>query len=592
MTLPHFLLQALRAIPQVFRVSPRHFVIEYAFTFLDAVMLVVTTVWLQKFFDQVVALAAGRVPFSSVLWYLCVFAVIKVLDEAVDGVANFYGEFYAGKSGQKMTELLNQKAARLPAAGFEDPDVLDRISQAYRGAADVRKLVHVLMDILCLYIPYFGFMGAYLYRVQPLLPLILPLVFVPVLASHLLRSRYYTRLEDQSVALRRKEEHYKECLVSRTYLKETRALGASGFFLLLYDLTFKKIQQLKYRADLKSQGVETAAKAFSLAGYMSILVFLISLLIKGSISIGAFSAILAATMEMFAMMEEVFDSRLGELSVSAGRLEKYFSFFEMQEQKYGELRCGDRKDLVMKEVGFTYPGASTPALSRISLILRAGETVAVVGENGSGKTTLSKLLLGLYAPGEGEVLAGGIALKDIVKDDLYGNVSCVFQDFQRYQLTLGDNVRISAFSNEQDRSDKRVRSALAAADFHVDLKRLDRGLETLLSKEFDGTELSRGEWQRLSIARAYYRGHQLIVLDEPTAAIDPFEEDRIYQDFMELKKGHTAVIITHRLGAIKLAERVVVLRNGNIAGEGSHEELLAGLPYYRKLWESSSKYMS
>ena len=586
-----FMQIARKALPLVFRVSPGLFVFEYAVTVLDALLLVLTTVALRGFFEHVTGLAVGSVSFGSTLMSLLLFALLKVLDEAIDGVANFIGEYYGGKSNQAMTNELNLKADRLDAVKFEDPEILNQLDQAYRGALNVRGLVHVLMDIACLYVPYFVFMGLFLGRAEPLLPLTLLLVFVPVLASHSLRSRYYTRLDDRAVVLRRKEEHYKDCLTARAFFKETRALGAGAFFLSRYIRAFKGVQELRYRTELGSQRVAIAANALTLAGYMSILGVLVSLLMRGRITIGSFSAILAAALEMFAMMTEVLDNRLGELSASLGQIRKYFRFLDLPEQEYGEVHIDEQKDIVLEEVSFTYPGAERPALSGISLRITAGETLAVVGENGSGKTTLARLILGLYWPDKGRILLGGVSLGELASNSAYRNVSCVFQDFQRYQLSLRDNVAISDFAKLSASGDAEIQDALAAAGFRADDQQMAQGLDTLISKEFGGTDLSRGEWQRLSIARAYYRSHRLIVLDEPTAAIDPFEEDRIYRDFMKLKKNHTAVVITHRLGAVRLADRVLVLKEGRIVAIGTHDRLLDESRYYRRLWTAQSKYL-
>ena len=586
-----FLQIARKALPLVLRVSPGLFVFEYAVTVLDALLLVLTTVALRGLFEHVAGLAAGSVSFDSALMALLLFALLKAADEAIDGVANFTGEYYAGKSSQAMMNELNLKADRLDALKFEDPEILSQMDQAYRGAYNVRNLVHVLMDIACLYVPYFVFMGVFLQRAEPMLPLILLLVFVPVLASHFLRSRYYTRLDDRTVMLRRKEEHYKECLTARAFFKETRALGAGTFFLSRYIQAFKNAQELRYRTEIKSQGIAIAANGLTLAGYTAILAVLVSLLIQGRISIGSFSAILAATLEMFAMMTEVLDNRLGELSAGLGQIRKYFRFLDLPEQEYGEVHIDDQKDIVFEGVSFTYPGAERSALAGISLRIAAGETLAIVGENGSGKTTLAKLILGLYRPNTGRIVVGDVPLRELASGSAYKNASCVFQDFQRYQLSLRDNVAISDLAKLSASSDAEIQDALAAAGFRADDQQMTQGLDTLISKEFGGTDLSRGEWQRLSIARAYYRSHQLIVLDEPTAAIDPFEEDRIYRDFMELKRNHTAVIITHRLGAVRLADRVLVLREGRIAGIGTHERLLDESPYYRRLWTAQSRYL-
>ncbi len=582
---------ARKAMTLVFRVSPGLFVLEYAVTVLDALLLVLTTVALRDFFEHVTGLAAGSVSSGSALMSLLLFALLKVADEAIDGVANFIGEYYAGKSGQVMMNELNLKAERLDALSFEDPQILNQLDQAYRGAYNVRNLVHVLMDIACLYIPYFVFMGVFLRRAEPMLPLILLLVFVPVLASHFLRSRYYTRLDDRTVVLRRKEEHYKECLTARAFFKETRTLGAGAFFLSRYIQAFKNTQELRYQTELKSQGVAIAANALTLAGYTGSLAILVSLLTRGRITVGSFSAILAAMLEMFAMMTEVLDNRLGELSAGLGQIRKYFRFLDLPEQEYGRMHIDERKDIVFEGVSFTYPGAERPALAGISLRIAAGETLAIVGENGSGKTTLAKLILGLYRPNQGRIWVGEVPLRELASASAYKNASCVFQDFQRYQLSLRDNVAISDFAKLSASSDAEIQDALASAGFRADDQQMTQGLDTLISKEFGGTDLSRGEWQRLSIARAYYRSHQLIVLDEPTAAIDPFEEDRIYRDFMRLKKNHTAVIITHRLGAVRLADRILVLKEGRIAGIGTHDRLLDESQYYRRLWTAQSRYL-
>lgn len=581
----------LKTLPLVFRVSPALFILEYTVTLFDALLLVLTTISLQNFFEHVTKLAAGETSFNAALLALLWFAILKIADEAADGVANFLGELYASKSNQVMINELNRKADRLNALEFEDSEMLNQISQAYRGAYDVRNLIHVLMDIVCLYVPYFVFMGLYLWHVEPVLPWILPLVFIPVIVTHMLRSGYYTRLDDLSTPLRRKEDHYKECLTTRPFFKETRALGAGSFFLARYTQTFKSIQQLRYRTELKSQGVEIAANVYSLAGYIAIIGLMIALLMQGRIAISSFAAILAAMYDMFALMTEVFDDRLGELSASMGQIRKYFKFLALPEQRYGQKQISNQKALTLEKVSFCYPNTTRSALRDISLTINLGETLAIVGENGSGKTTLAKLILGLYRPEQGQILIGGIPLSELAEENAYKNASCVFQDFQRYQLSLRDNVAISDYAKLAVTDDTAVQEAISAAGFHINQQQMVQGMDTILSKEFGGTDLSRGEWQRLSIARAYYRAHWLIVLDEPTAAIDPFEEDRIYRDFMALKKNCTAIIITHRLGAVRMADRILVLRDGQMIAIGTHEQLLSESRYYRKLWAAQSRYL-
>jgi ATP-binding cassette subfamily B protein len=229
-----------------------------------------------------------------------------------------------------------------------------------------------------------------------------------------------------------------------------------------------------------------------------------------------------------------------------------------------------KEGITLEGAGFRYLGAEADSLKNITLKIKPGETIAIVGENGAGKTTLVKLLTGLYKPTAGSVKIGETDTNAASYRSLFENVSGVFQKYQRYALTLKENVQIADFE-----SDGNVEQILE--ENHIDPGDKDTfpdGLETMLSREFDGVDLSGGEWQRVAIARGFYRDSDLIVLDEPTAAIDPIEESAIYKKFVEIAKEKTAVIVTHRMGSAKIAERIVVMREGEIAEVGTHDELV------------------
>ena len=189
-------------------------------------------------------------------------------------------------------------------------------------------------------------------------------------------------------------------------------------------------------------------------------------------------------------------------------------------------------DVTLDDVSYSYPNAERPALSHVSLTLRRGETLAVVGENGSGKSTLIRLLSGLYLPSEGAVLHNGVDTRNIDPGALYQNTSAVFQKYQRYQMTLRENLTIS--ESEKPSGDALLGDICHMAGCDPNDTSFTTGYDTMLSREFDGVDLSGGQWQRIAIARGFYRSHNLIILDEPTAAIDPYEETRIYNRFAEL----------------------------------------------------------
>jgi ATP-binding cassette subfamily B protein len=240
-------------------------------------------------------------------------------------------------------------------------------------------------------------------------------------------------------------------------------------------------------------------------------------------------------------------------------------------------------------VSFTYPGAARKAVDNVTLAIRHGETVAIVGENGAGKTTLARLITGLYRPGEGEVRHGGINTQTVSAASLFKNMSAVFQKYQRDQMTLRENIGISC-ADKQINEHTALDEICAQAGVDINGGSFPDGCETMLSREFDGVDLSGGEWQRVAIARGFFRAHNFILLDEPTAAIDPLEETQIYNRFAEISRGKTAVAVTHRLGSVSLADRILVMKDGKLAEQGTHAELLKAGGEYARLYKSQEQW--
>ena len=243
--------------------------------------------------------------------------------------------------------------------------------------------------------------------------------------------------------------------------------------------------------------------------------------------------------------------------------------------------------IVAENISFTYPGKDEPAVKNISLTINAGETIAIVGANGAGKSTLVRLLTGIYRPKEGKVIIGGLDTAKTAPSSLYQNTSGIFQKYQRYKMTLAENVAISDTAHPPEVS--KMAAALKESGFEA----YENGtvkFDHMLAPEFDGIDLSGGQWQRLAIARGLYRANGFIVLDEPTAAIDPIEETRIYKQFQDLAHGKCAMVVTHRLGSAKLAHRIIVMDGGEIVGTGTHEELLAAPGKYADMWAAQAQW--
>jgi ATP-binding cassette subfamily B protein len=228
-------------------------------------------------------------------------------------------------------------------------------------------------------------------------------------------------------------------------------------------------------------------------------------------------------------------------------------------------------------------------LKGLDLEIKRGEKIALLGDNGSGKSTLIKLMLGLYKPLTGTIRINGIDLNELDLNSWRARTTAIFQDFQKYQLlNVRENVAVGQIEHLNDKELARKAALRSGADAMI--QTLSEGYETLLGKEFGGTELSKGQWQKLAVARAYFRDSELLILDEPTASLDAKAEVEIYRQFEQVSLGKTVVFISHRLGAAKLADRIIVLNNGHIEEQGTHAELLKQNGQYAHMYQLQARW--
>jgi ATP-binding cassette subfamily B protein len=288
---------------------------------------------------------------------------------------------------------------------------------------------------------------------------------------------------------------------------------------------------------------------------------------------------------MIIFMNDAIGNYLGSLFDHIGVLKNYLEFYELPEEtnQPGEIHWKEKVEV--NHVSFTYPGTEQKVLDDVSFEIKKGETIALVGENGAGKSTLVRILAGVLIPDEGEVLVDGNDLFSVCQKERFRHVSAVFQQFIRYQMSLRENVEISDELSDEDK----MKECVEKSEFTID-ERFEKGYDTMLSREFDGIDLSGGQWQRVALARGLYRDSRFIVLDEPTSAIDPIEEGVLYRKFQKMIQGKMGVIVTHRLGSAKIADRILVLKEGKIVEEGNHEELMNMCGYYQKMYHEQAKW--
>ena len=387
---------------------------------------------------------------------------------------------------------------------------------------------------------------------------------------------------------RRELDYVRQTAASVETAKEVKIFGLSRFLIDRFrDLS------LSFYAANRRIAVRRAAWGAFLSGvgtiaYYVAYAFIVWRTLAGEFTVGDLTFLAGSFRRLHQMMEGLL-SGFTSVASQALYLDDLFSFFEVRPEITSPPDARPfpaplTRGFVFEDVGFRYPGQERWAVRGLSFTLHAGEVLALVGENGAGKTTLVKLLARLYDPDEGRILLDGHDLREYDLQQLRANVGVIFQDFVRFHLSAADNIAVGRIEARGDRA--RIEAAARRALADEVIGKLPAGYDQVIGKRFrGGVELSGGEWQKLAIARAYMRDAQVLILDEPTAALDARSEYEVFQRFKELSRGKTAVLISHRFSSVRMADRIVVLGDGRVEAIGTHEELLQRGGRYAELFE-------
>ncbi|MCM1026068.1 MAG: ABC transporter ATP-binding protein/permease [Roseburia sp.] len=560
---------------------------------LYAVFSFLFVITLQNIYD---ALLAPGADFGSVAWRVVLFGGCLLMSEICMSASNIAAEDSGYLMTGNLSNALQNRVKKIEAIEFEKEDTLNQIQQARDGIENGAYLLNIVSIVFCYQIPYLILTGLYLADCAPVLIVLLLLVTIPICINQVIKLKEYEKIVADTSALEREQQYYKSCIWSPEYLKETRLLGAYDYFKRLFCETLEGLNRKKRETAGKMFGWGIVMQCITLTGYVGILSLMVYLACKSGMAVSAFYAILTALSNLLSLIEGLVGYYWGQISEQGGNVKYLVQFLKKNEEEpEKKVFDEDLESIQLENVSFRYPNRQSDVFQGMQCEFSRKETVAIVGENGAGKSTLMKLLSGLYRPSSGTIKYNHKNIEEYGKESLWARCSAVMQDYQRYKMTLRDNICLSEEAGagtpvEEMRSDEDKRLAGMFSD--VRLVPFDRifkdGYDTMLSKDFGGIDLSGGQWQRIGIIRGMNKDYDVIFLDEPTAAIDPIEEAELYRLFLRLSKDKFSFIITHRLGICKFVDRILVLENGKIMEDGTHEELMAEKGKYYQMFRNQA----
>ena len=585
-------LSALRNVPPVLRIvwqSGPGVVTFGVVARVIAALLPVALTWIPKLIiDILVRLMSTHGPIPSRLWWLVLAEFgLAVVSSIVTRLIDYSDSLLANKYTRHVSIQVMKHASALDLTAYEDPVFYDRLERARVQATDRLVMIQAIGRLeLQLITAVAWSLAVMLY--SPWLMLLLTLAVLPAFLgeTHFAFLGYAKNF--QQTPIRRQLDYLRQAGGTKEAAKELKLFNLGDFF----TQRFSKLSDIIYEQDValarRRLAVGSALSFVSTAGYYSAYGYVIWRTIVGKLSIGAFYFLTNAILQASSNIQQVF-STLSGIADQALFLTDLLAFFEMQptiRSKPNALPAPRPivRGFEFRNVSFSYPGSSRLILDGLNFRFHPAERVALIGENGQGKTTIVKLITRLYDPTAGEILLDGIDLREYNLEDLYREIGVIFQDFMRYEMTAHENIAVGRIEEIDNLSLLRSAAEKSMADEVI--AKLPGHYEQMLGRRFDGgVDLSGGEWQKLALARAYLRDAQLLILDEPTAALDARSEREVFERFAELTEGKMSLLISHRFSTVRMVDRILVLDGGRISEQGPHDRLIRSGGLYAEMFE-------
>ena len=542
--------------------------------------------------DIATVLRGGQL--SPRFWHLvaaeiCLNVVLGLVMRAIDYTDSLLANSYT----QYVSVRVMEHASQLDLTTYENPVFYDCLERARVQATDRLAMIQQMGRLMQQLMTTLIFSAALAWES----PWLILLLAVGVLPSFIGETHYaflgYAKNFRQT-PIKRQMDYLREVVGSREGVKEIKLFNLSRFFTERFQTLARQIFTEDVQLSRSKLIVGGLLGIIGTLGYDSAYVFVIWKTINGYYSIGEFTFLTVAIQQASSNLQQVF-STASSIADQALFLTDLLAFFKMKPAVLSKpdgllVKPPFKLGFEFRNVSFAYPGTTRRVLNNFTFTLHPRERVALIGENGQGKTTIVKLITRLYDPTEGQILLDGIDLREYSLESLHDHIGVIFQDFMQYEMTARENIAVGDVSNISQPGAIEFAAHQSLADTVVN--KLEHGYDQILGRRFDGgVELSGGEWQKIALARAYLRDAQLLILDEPTAALDARSELEVFQRFAELTEGKMALLISHRFSTVRMADRIVVLAGGQLIEEGDHQSLMtAGGTYAQMFQMQASSY--